>query len=99
VSWSHEYFTMDERLSTVVTDTFVQLYEEGLVYRGQRLVNWDPVLKSAVSDLEVESEEEDGSLWHIRYPLADGSGHLTVATTRPAAMLGGTAALGPHRDE
>ena len=68
VAWKHEYFTMDERLSTVVTDTFVQLYEEGLIYRGKRLVNWDPVLKSAVSDLEVESEEEDGFIWHIRYP-------------------------------
>ena len=74
VSWAHEYFTMDAKLSTVVTETFVRLYEEGLIYRGKRLVNWDPVLKSAVSDLEVESEEEDGFLWHIRYPLADGSG-------------------------
>jgi valyl-tRNA synthetase len=73
VSWPHEYFTMDQKLSTVVTETFVRLYEEGLIYRGKRLVNWDPVLKSAVSDLEVESEEEDGSLWLIRYPLADGS--------------------------
>ena len=63
-SWAHEYFTMDERLSTIVTETFVRLYEEGLIYRGKRLVNWDPVLKSAVSDLEVESEEEDGYLWH-----------------------------------
>src|SRR4029450_5604673 len=69
-----EYFTMDERLSTVVTDTFVKLYEEGLIYRGKRMVSWDPVLKSAVSDLEVTSEEEDGFLWHIRYPLADGWG-------------------------
>ena len=74
VDWSHEYFTMDDKLSAVVTDTFVQLYEQGLIYRGKRLVSWDPVLKSAVSDLEVESEEEDGFLWHIRYPLADGSG-------------------------
>ena len=62
---------MDEKLSTVVTETFVRLYDEGLIYRGKRLVNWDPVLKSAVSDLEVESEEEDGLLWHIRYPLAE----------------------------
>src|SRR4029078_881265 len=99
VSWSHEYFTMDERLSTVVTDTFVQLYEEGLVYRGQRLVNWDPVLKSAVSDLEVESEEEDGSLWHIRYPLADGSGHLPGATRRAETMLGDTAVMVHPDDE
>ncbi|HEX7435942.1 MAG TPA: valine--tRNA ligase, partial [Caldimonas sp.] len=99
VAWPHEYFTMDERLSAVVTDTFVQLYEEGLIYRGKRLVNWDPVLKSAVSDLEVESEEEDGSLWHIRYPLADGSGHLTVATTRPETMLGDTAVMVHPDDE
>jgi valyl-tRNA synthetase len=70
VDWSHEYFTMDEKLSTIVTETFVQLYEQGLIYRGKRLVNWDPELKTAVSDLEVESEEEDGFLWHIRYPLA-----------------------------
>ncbi|MFN3496460.1 MAG: class I tRNA ligase family protein, partial [Hydrogenophaga sp.] len=73
VDWSREYFTMDDKLSTVVTDTFVRLYEQGLIYRGKRLVNWDPVLMSAVSDLEVESEEEDGSLWHIAYPLSDGS--------------------------
>jgi valyl-tRNA synthetase len=93
VSWAHEYFTMDEKLSKVVTETFVQLYEQGLIYRGKRLVNWDPVLKSAVSDLEVESEEEDGHLWHIRYPLADGSGELVVATTRPETMLGDTAVM------
>ena len=74
VSWAHEYFTMDEKLSTVVTETFVRLYEEGLIYRGKRLVSWDPVLKSAVSDLEVESEEEDGFLWHIRYPLMTDGG-------------------------
>jgi valyl-tRNA synthetase len=99
VSWAHEYFTMDEKLSTVVTETFVRLYDEGLIYRGKRLVNWDPVLKSAVSDLEVESEEEDGFLWHIRYPLADGSGHLTVATTRPETMLGDTAVMVHPDDE
>lgn len=98
VSWRHEYFTMDENLSTVVTDTFVRLYEEGLIYRGKRMVNWDPVLKSAVSDLEVESEEEDGFLWHIRYPLADGSGELVVATTRPETMLGDTAVM-VHPDD
>jgi valyl-tRNA synthetase len=74
VDWSREYFTMDDKLSAVVTETFVRLFDEGLIYRGKRLVSWDPVLKSAVSDLEVESEEEDGFLWHIRYPLADGSG-------------------------
>ncbi|UUX95523.1 valine--tRNA ligase [Aquabacterium sp. J223] len=99
VSWQHEYFTMDEKLSPVVTDTFVKLYEEGLIYRGKRLVNWDPVLKSAVSDLEVESEEEDGFLWHIRYPLDDGSGELVVATTRPETMLGDTAVMVHPEDE
>jgi valyl-tRNA synthetase len=99
VSWPHEYFTMDHKLSTVVTETFVRLYEEGLIYRGKRLVNWDPVLKSAVSDLEVESEEEDGSLWHIRYPLADGSGSLVVATTRPETMLGDVAVMVHPEDE
>jgi valyl-tRNA synthetase len=99
VDWSHEYFTMDEKLSSIVTATFVQLYEQGLIYRGKRLVNWDPELKTAVSDLEVESEEEDGFLWHIRYPLADGSGHLTVATTRPETMLGDTAVMVHPEDE
>lgn len=99
VSWGHEYFTLDEKLSNVVTDTFVKLYEEGLIYRGKRMVNWDPVLKSAVSDLEVESEEEDGSLWHIRYPLADGSGAVVVATTRPETMLGDTAVMVHPEDE
>ena len=99
VSWEHEYFTMDEKLSTVVTDTFVRLFEEGLIYRGKRLVNWDPVLMSAVSDLEVESEEEDGSLWHISYPLTDGSGQLVVATTRPETMLGDVAVMVHPEDE
>jgi valyl-tRNA synthetase len=99
VSWKHEYFTMDEKLSAVVTDTFVRLYEEGLIYRGKRLVNWDPVLKSAVSDLEVESEEEDGHLWHIRYPLADGQGDVVVATTRPETMLGDVAVMVHPEDE
>jgi valyl-tRNA synthetase len=80
-------------LSAVVTETFVRLYDEGLIYRGKRLVSWDPVLKSAVSDLEVESEEEDGFLWHIRYPLEDGSGSMVVATTRPETMLGDTAVM------
>ena len=93
VSWPHEYFTMDDKLSSVVTETFVRLYEEGLIYRGKRLVNWDPVLKSAVSDLEVESEEEDGSLWHIRYSLEDGTGELVVATTRPETLLGDVAVM------
>ena len=99
VSWKHEYFTMDPKMSKVVTSTFVQLYEQGLIYRGKRLVNWDPVLKSAVSDLEVESEEEDGFMWHIRYPLADGSGDITVATTRPETMLGDVAVMVHPGDE
>jgi valyl-tRNA synthetase len=108
VDWKHEYFTMDEKLSTIVTDTFVQLHEQGLIYRGKRLVSWDPVLKSAVSDLEVESEEEDGFLWHIRYPLVDmdgslaaagGSGWITVATTRPETMLGDVAVMVHPEDE
>jgi len=99
VSWAHEYFTMDHKLSTVVTETFVRLYDEGLIYRGKRLVNWDPVLKSAVSDLEVESEEEEGSLWLIRYPLSDGSGSLVVATTRPETMLGDVAVMVHPEDE
>ncbi|MBK8864159.1 MAG: valine--tRNA ligase [Betaproteobacteria bacterium] len=99
VDWSREYFTMDEGLSAVVNETFVRLYDEGLIYRGTRLVSWDPALKSAVSDLEVESEEEDGFLWHIRYPLEDGSGHLVVATTRPETMLGDTAVMVHPEDE
>jgi len=99
VDWSREYFTMDPKLSKTVTETFVQLYEQGLIYRGKRLVNWDPILQSAVSDLEVESEEEDGSLWHIRYDLADGSGSLTVATTRPETLLGDVAVMVHPEDE
>ena len=97
--WSRERFTMDAGLSKIVTETFVRLYNEGLIYRGKRLVNWDPVLHTAVSDLEVVSEEEDGSLWHIAYPLADGSGTLTVATTRPETMLGDTAIMVHPEDE
>ncbi|MBL8386216.1 MAG: valine--tRNA ligase [Burkholderiales bacterium] len=97
--WQREYFTMDAKLSAVVVEVFVRLYEQGLVYRGKRLVNWDPVLGTAVSDLEVVSEEEEGSLWHIRYPLADGSGHLTVATTRPETMLGDAAVMVHPDDE
>ncbi|RZT95356.1 valine--tRNA ligase [Rivibacter subsaxonicus] len=99
VDWDHEYFTMDEGLSATVTETFVRLHEQGLIYRGKRLVSWDPVLKSAVSDLEVESEEEDGFLWHIRYPLANGSGSLVVATTRPETMLGDVAVMVHPEDE
>ncbi|MBB3293930.1 valyl-tRNA synthetase [Mitsuaria sp. BK045] len=99
VSWGHEYFTMDDKLSTVVVDTFVKLFDEGLIYRGKRLVSWDPILKSAVSDLEVESEEEEGSLWHIRYPLAEGGESLVVATTRPETLLGDTAVMVHPEDE
>jgi valyl-tRNA synthetase len=97
--WSRERFTMDAGLSRTVTETFVRLYREGLIYRGKRLVNWDPVLHTAVSDLEVVSEEEDGFMWHICYPLADGSGSLTVATTRPETMLGDTAVMVHPEDE
>jgi valyl-tRNA synthetase len=98
VDWSREKFTMDEGLSRAVTDVFVRLYEDGLIYRGKRLVNWDPVLHTAVSDLEVVSEEENGHLWHLRYPISDGKGHLTVATTRPETMLGDTA-VAVHPDD
>jgi valyl-tRNA synthetase len=97
--WPREYFTMDERMSRGVVETFVKLYRQGLIYRGKRLVNWDPKLLTAVSDLEVVSEEEDGFLWHIAYPLADGSGTLTVATTRPETMLGDTAVMVHPEDE
>lgn len=97
--WSREVFTMDEGPSKAVVETFVRLHEEGLIYRGQKLVNWDPVLKTAISDLEVLSEEEDGSLWSIRYPLADGSGELVVATTRPETMLGDVAVAVHPEDE
>ena len=96
--WSREVFTMDDDLSKAVTEVFVKLHEEGLIYRGKRLVNWDPVLHTAVSDLEVLNEEEDGHMWHMRYPLADGSGELVVATTRPETMLGDTA-VAVHPDD
>ncbi|RCS56459.1 valine--tRNA ligase [Parvibium lacunae] len=99
VDWGREYFTMDEKCSKVVSEVFVRLYEQGLIYRGKRLVNCDPKLGTAVSDLEVVSEEEDGHLWHIRYPLADGSGSLTVATTRPETMLGDVAVMVHPEDE
>ncbi|MEO0315882.1 MAG: hypothetical protein RI928_2338 [Pseudomonadota bacterium] len=97
--WSREYFTMDDKMSKAVTEVFVRLHEQDLIYRGKRLVNWDPVLGTAVSDLEVVSEEEDGSMWHIRYPFADGSGHLTVATTRPETLLGDVAVAVDPTDE
>lgn len=99
VDWSRDRFTMDEGLSRAVTETFVRLYDEGLIYRGKRLVNWDPVLHTALSDLEVLSSEEQGHLWHLRYPLADGSGHLVVATTRPETLLGDTAVAVHPEDE
>jgi len=96
--WSRERFTMDDGLSNAVKEVFVKLYEEGLIYRGKRLVNWDPVLHTAVSDLEVLSEEEMGSLWHMRYPLSDGSGHLVVATPRPETLFGDQA-VAVHPDD
>ncbi len=99
VDWSRDRFTMDEGLSAAVTEVFVRLHEEGLIYRGQRLVNWDPVLHTALSDLEVVAEPEAGHLWHLRYPLEDGSGHLVVATTRPETMLGDTAVAVHPEDE
>ncbi|MFY8061857.1 MAG: class I tRNA ligase family protein, partial [Arenimonas sp.] len=97
--WSRERFTMDDGLSDAVIETFVRLHAEGLIYRGQRLVNWDPVLKTAISDLEVVSEEENGFLWSIAYPLSDGNGTLTVATTRPETLLGDTAVMVHPEDE
>ncbi len=99
LDWTRDRFTMDDGLSKAVTETFVRLHEEGLIYRGKRLVNWDPVLHTALSDLEVLSHEEQGSLWSLRYPLADGSGHLVVATTRPETMLGDTAVAVHPEDE
>lgn len=97
--WSRERFTMDEGFSLAVQEVFVRLYEDGLIYRGKRLVNWDPKLHTAISDLEVISEEEKGFLWHFKYPLSDGSGHLVVATTRPETMLGDTAVAVHPEDE
>ena len=99
IDWSREYFTMDPMMSKAVVEVFVSLHEQGLIYRGKRLVNWDPVLGTAVSDLEVVSEEEKGFLWHIRYPLEDGSGQLIVATTRPETMLGDVAVMVHPEDE
>ncbi len=99
VDWSRDRFTMDEGLSAAVIEVFVRLHEEGLIYRGQRLVNWDPVLHTALSDLEVVAETESGHLWHLRYPLADGNAHLIVATTRPETMLGDTAVAVHPEDE
>jgi valyl-tRNA synthetase len=98
LDWTRERFTMDQDLSEAVRGVFVQLYQEGLIYRGKRLVNWDPVLHTALSDLEVISECETGYLWHLRYPRADGSGYLVVATTRPETMLGDVA-VAVHPDD
>ena len=98
VDWQRDRFTMDPGLSRAVTEVFVRLYQEGLIYRGKRLVNWDPVLKTALSDLEVVAEEETGSLWHLRYRLTDGDGYLVVATTRPETLLG-DAAVAVHPDD
>ena len=91
LDWSRERFTMDDGLSRAVQTAFIRLFDEGLIYRGQRLVNWDPQFHTAISDLEVENREEAGHMWHFRYPLSDGSGHLVVATTRPETMLGDSA--------
>ncbi|KTD53046.1 valyl-tRNA synthetase [Legionella quinlivanii] len=99
VDWSRERFTMDDGLSAAVQKVFVQLYDEGLIYRGTRLVNWDPKLGTAVSDLEVLSEEEDGQMWHIRYPLANSEDSLVIATTRPETMLGDVAVAVHPEDE
>jgi valyl-tRNA synthetase len=99
VDWSREYFTMDDRLSVAVKEAFIRLYEQGLIYRGAYIVNWDPSIQTAVSDLEVEHEERIGKLYHIRYPLADGTGSITVATTRPETMLGDTAVAVNPTDE
>ncbi|MDP2177606.1 valine--tRNA ligase [Methylicorpusculum sp.] len=99
LDWSRERFTMDDGMSEAVGEVFIRLYEEGLIYRGKRLVNWDPVLHSAVSDLEVLSEEENGSMWHMRYPLSNGTGYLIVATTRPETLLGDAAVAIHPNDE
>jgi valyl-tRNA synthetase len=99
VDWSRERFTMDPELSEAVKEVFVRLYDEGLIYRGQRLVNWDPKLHTAISDLEVVQEEESGSLWHLRYPISGGEETVTVATTRPETMLGDTAVAVNPADE
>ncbi len=99
LDWSRERFTMDEDLSAAVREVFVRLYDEDLIYRGKRLVNWDPVLHTALSDLEVISEEEAGFLWHLRYPLESGEGYVVVATTRPETMLGDTAVAVHPEDE
>jgi len=97
--WSRERFTMDDGFYKAVQEVFIRLYRDGLIYRGKRLVNWDPKLHTAISDLEVIAEEENGHLWHFKYPLSDGGGHLVVATTRPETMLGDTAVAVHPEDE
>ncbi|HSY46263.1 MAG TPA: valine--tRNA ligase [Steroidobacteraceae bacterium] len=99
VDWSRDRFTMDEELTRAVVEVFVQLHAEGLIYRGKRLVNWDPVLLTALSDLEVQAQEEDGQLWHLRYRLVGGGGHVVVATTRPETLLGDAAVAVHPEDE
>ena len=99
LDWKRLYFTMNDKLSAVVRETFVQLYNEGLIYKGLRLVNWDPKLQSAVSDHEVESEEENGHMWEIRYPAVDGSEGVVVATTRPETIPGDTAVADNTEEE
>src|SRR5262249_37240429 len=97
--WSRERFTMDEGLSRAVREVFVRLYEDGLIYRGRRLINWCCRCGTALSDIEVEHKESKGHLWYLRYPLSDGSGHVLVATTRPETMLGDTAVAVHPADE
>src|SRR4051812_26941422 len=99
VDWSREYFTMDDRLSVAVKEGFVRLWEQGLIYRGAYIVNWDPAIQTAVSDLEVEHEERVGKIYHVRYPMADGTGSIVVATTRPETMLGDVAVAVNPEDE
>ena len=99
LDWDRLYFTMNDDLAKVVVDCFVDLYEKGLIYRGRRLVNWDPKLQTSVSDLEVEPKEQDGHLWEIRYPAADGSEGVVVATTRPETMFGDQAVAVNPEDE
>lgn len=99
MDWSRERFTLDEGLSVAVTKIFIDLYQQGLIYRGERLVNWDPVLQTALSDLEVISEEEQGYMWYIKYPRCDGAGHIEIATTRPETLLGDAAVAVHPEDE
>lgn len=96
--WERERFTLDEGCSEAVKEVFVRLYEKGLIYRGERIINWCPHCLTSISDAEVEYEEHDGHFWHIRYPLSDGSGYLEIATTRPETLLGDTA-LAVHPDD